>query len=184
MLHCISNVLLGSTCSFLCLTNVSLYYRYVYFRSSILLCTFVVFQVECVWCLLSTTCTVKSRKPLLSLLFHCQWNHCNCMAPILMHCPFKASWLCVVFKKWWSYFVAPTPSFLYNLVILANMWPDLPKGVLYTYRFKRHSFYRHLLTTSMHQQDICLLLLKVEQSAFTQALFSSLSGIHECSGSL
>ena len=34
----------------------------------------------------------------------------------------------------------------------------------------------------MHQQDMGLLLLKVEQSAFTQAFFSSLSGIHEYSG--
>ena len=31
---------------------------------------------------------------------------------------------------------------------------------------------------------MCLLLLKVEKSAFTQAFFSSLFGIHECSGSL
>ena len=40
------------------------------------------------------------------------------------------------------------------------------------------------LCTSMHQQHVCLLLLKVEQFAFTQAFVSSLSGIHECSGSL
>ena len=36
----------------------------------------------------------------------------------------------------------------------------------------------------MQQQDMCLLLLKVEQSAFTQSFFSSLYGVHECSGSL
>ena len=46
----------------------------------------------------------------------------------------------------------------------------------------RHTFHRHLLATLMHQQDMCLPLLKVEQSAFTQAFFSSLSGVHECSG--
>ena len=31
---------------------------------------------------------------------------------------------------------------------------------------------------------MCVILLKVEQSAFTQASFSSLSDIHECSGGL
>ena len=36
----------------------------------------------------------------------------------------------------------------------------------------------------MHQQHTCLILMKVEQSAFTQASFSSLSDIHECSGGL
>ena len=54
----------------------------------------------------------------------------------------------------------------------------------YTRTVSRHTFHRHLLATSMHQQDMCLLLLKVEQSAFTQAFFSSLSGVHECLGSL
>ena len=43
---------------------------------------------------------------------------------------------------------------------------------------------RHLLATSMHQQDMCLLLLKVEQSAFTQAFLSSLSVVHKCLGSI
>ena len=54
----------------------------------------------------------------------------------------------------------------------------------YTHTVSRHTFHRHLLATSMHQQDKYLLLLKVEQSAFTQAFFSTLSGVHECSGSL
>ena len=31
---------------------------------------------------------------------------------------------------------------------------------------------------------MCLILLKVKRSAFTQASFSSLSDIHECSGGL
>ena len=31
---------------------------------------------------------------------------------------------------------------------------------------------------------MCLILMKVEQSAFTQASFSSLSDIHKCSGGL
>ena len=53
----------------------------------------------------------------------------------------------------------------------------------YTYTVSRHTFHRHLLATSTHQQDMCLLLLKVEQSAFTQAFFSNLSGVHEHSGS-
>ena len=40
------------------------------------------------------------------------------------------------------------------------------------------------LIQKVHQQHMCLILLKVEQSAFTQGSFSSLSGIHECSGGL
>ena len=78
---------LESTRSFLCLTNVSLKYRYICFRCSTLLYTFAVFQVEWVWHLLSTACTVKPRKLLPSLLFHCQWNHHDCMASVPMHCP-------------------------------------------------------------------------------------------------
>ena len=50
--------------------------------------------------------------------------------------------------------------------------------------FSRHTFHRHLSATSIHQQDMCLILLKAEQSAFTQVSFSSLSDIHECSGGL
>ena len=50
----------------------------------------------------------------------------------------------------------------------------------YTLTVSRHTFHRHLLVTSMHQQHMCLILLKVERSPFTQAFFSSLSGIHEC----
>ena len=42
------------------------------------------------------------------------------------------------------------------------VWPDLP----YTCSF------------------MCLIMLKLEQSAFTQTFFSSLSGIHQCSGGL
>ena len=45
-------------------------------------------------------------------------------------------------------------------------------------------FHCHLLATSMDQQHMYLILLKVEQSAFTQASFSSLSDIHECSAGL
>ena len=75
-------LLLRATHSFLYLTNVSVKHSYVYFHCSILLYTFVVFQVEHVWRLLSTLCTVKPHKPLVSLWFHCQWNHWNCAASI------------------------------------------------------------------------------------------------------
>ena len=50
--------------------------------------------------------------------------------------------------------------------------------------FKTQFSYRHLLATSMDQQHTCLILLKVEQSAFAQAFFSSLSDFHECLGGL
>ena len=42
------------------------------------------------WRLLSTACTAKPCKPFVSLWFHCQWNHRDCTASILTHCPFKA----------------------------------------------------------------------------------------------
>ena len=45
------------------------------------------------------------------------------------------------------------------------MWSDLPIGILYTHSL-RHTFHWH---PAMHQQHMCLVLLKVEQSAFTQA---------------
>ena len=51
---------------------------------------FLVFQVERLWHLLSTVSTVK---PLVSLLFHCQWNHCNCTASIPTHCTFMAPYM-------------------------------------------------------------------------------------------
>ena len=40
------------------------------------------------------------------------------------------------------------------------------------------------LATSMYQQHMCLIPLKVEKSAVSQAFFSSMSDIHECSGGL
>ena len=52
----------------------------------------------------------------------------------------------------------------------------------YTRTVSRYTSHRHLLATSLHQQHMCLILLKVEQSAFTQAFFSSLSAVHECLG--
>ena len=64
-----------------------------------------------------------------------------------------------------------------------KLWPDLPKEVLYTQSLKIH-FYCHLLATSMDQQHMCLILLELEQSAITQASFSSLSDVHECSSGL
>ena len=54
----------------------------------------------------------------------------------------------------------------------------------YTRTVSRHTFHRHLITTPMDQQHMCLILLKVDQSTFTQISFSSLSDIHECSGGL
>ena len=53
-----------------------------------------------------------------------------------------------------------------------------------TCTISRHTFHPHLLVTSVNQQLMCLILLKVEQSTFTQASFSSLSDIHVCSAGL
>ena len=52
------------------------------------------------------------------------------------------------------------------------------------HKVSRHTFHRHLIATSMCQQHMCLKLLKVKQFAFTQASFSSLYNVHECSGGL
>ena len=41
--------------------------------------------------MLSSVCTVKPCKPLVLLLFHSMWNHCDCTASIPMHCPFYCS---------------------------------------------------------------------------------------------
>ena len=68
-------------------------------------------------------------------------------------------------------------------ILTPHMWPDLPKGSN-TCTVLRYTFHCHLLATSMDQQHMCVILLKVEQSAFTQAFFSSLSDIHECSAGL
>ena len=57
------------------------------------------------------------------------------------------------------------------------------KGLIHEQFQDTCTFHCHLLATSIHQQHVCLILLKVEQFAFTQA-FSSQSCIHECSGSL
>ena len=54
----------------------------------------------------------------------------------------------------------------------------------YTCTVSTHTFHCHMLTTPRDQQHMCLILLKVDQSAFTQTSFSSLSDVHECSGDL
>ena len=87
----IKQLSVGSTHSFLRLTNVLLKYRYVFFHCYILLYTFVVLQVECMWRLLSTMYTVKPHKLLVSLWFHCQWNHQDCTVSIPMYCAFNHS---------------------------------------------------------------------------------------------
>ena len=89
-------LLLGSTHSFLRLTNV--FFIKIQIRKSF------VFTVPsfCIllWSSKLSACdvyyiytvyTVKPRKTLVSLWFHCQWNNWGCMASIPTHCPFKAS---------------------------------------------------------------------------------------------
>ena len=44
--------------------------------------------------------------------------------------------------------------------------------------------YIYVPSTSMDQQHMCLILLKVEQFAFTQASFSSLSDVNKGLGGL
>ena len=91
----------------------------------------------------------------------------------------------IIFDRFKSIMLKVLPKML--LIVLV-VWSSICDWICqkgsYTCTVSRHTFHHHLLATSMHQQDMCLLLLKVEQSAFTQAFFSSLSGVHECSGSL
>ena len=80
--------------------------------------------------------------------------------------------------------ISPAPTVL---TLIADsyiaMWPYLPKGVLYTHSFKTHfsspsASYINALTAHVFNTaegwTVC----------FTQAFFSSLSGIHECLGGL
>ena len=62
------------------------------------------------------------------------------------------------------------------------MWPDLPKGVLYMHIFKTHfslPFDSYTNRPTAHMLN----LLKVDQPAFTQTSFSSMSD-NECLGGL
>ena len=68
---------------------------------------------------------------------------------------------------------------LYMYALFVYLWQDLPKGVLYMHSL-RHAFHCYLITTPLDQQHICLILLKVDPSAFTQTSFSSLFEVHEC----
>ena len=54
------------------------------------------------------------------------------------------------------------------------------KRVLYTHSFKTH-LSSPFVSYINGPTYICLILLKVEQSAFTQASFLSMSDIHKCS---
>ena len=76
-------------------------------------------------------------------------------------------------------------SVAYSYITIANMhmWPDFPKGVLYTHNFKTH-FSSPSVSYINAPKGYVFTTAESEQSAFTQAFFSSLSGVHECSGSL
>ena len=55
------------------------------------------------------------------------------------------------------------------------------KRVLHMHSFKIHfSSPFAMIATSMDQQHVCLIVVKVEHSAFTQASFLSLSDVHKC----
>ena len=57
-------------------------------------------------------------------------------------------------------------------------------GLIHAQFQDTHTFHQYLIVTSMDQQHMCLILLKVKQFAVTQASFSSLSDIHKCSDGL
>ena len=99
----------------------------------------------------------------------------------VLHYKLLYSWRILRYKLFDDYclqrFVTDTSCFTINDQICQ-------KGS-YTRTVSRHTFHRYLITTPMDQQHMCcLILLKVDQSAFTQASFSSLSDVHECLGGL
>ena len=126
---------------------------------------------DVVWCYLQVSIWISnkcvSNQPQLNMHNFYTWRH-ECVIPkSLKICTQRhASVFAIKMCNKWS-----------------QGWPDLPKGS-YTLTVSRHTFYHHLLATSMHQQHMCLILLKVEQSSFTQAFFSNVSGVHECSDSI
>ena len=61
-------------------------------------------------------------------------------------------------------------------IIEDNMWPDLPKGVLYIHYFKTH----HSIATSIHQQSMRVSMSKAVQYAFAGAGLWAVSDIHGC----
>ena len=71
----------------------------------------------------------------------------------------------------------PLPNNAYkHFMVYIEMW--FMKSFIYVIRFAKRGlihaqfqehFHRHLLATSMHQQHMCLILLKFKQPAFTQA---------------
>ena len=71
------------------------------------------------------------------------------------------------------------PRITWSIVNILCVTRFAKKALIYA-QFQETLFHQHLLATSTHQQQMCLILLNLEQSAFTQAFFSSLSGIHEC----
>ena len=85
--------------------------------------------------------------------------------------------------------------YLYHSIVLTCVYMHVCANLLYVTRFSRgvsytYSFETHFSSPfdsyrctyiSIDQQYMCP---KVKQSAFTQASFSGLSDIHECSGGL
>ena len=70
------------------------------------------------------------------------------------------------------------------LVFWKNNCDQICQKRSYTCTVSRLTFHRHLIATPTDQHNMCLILLKVEQSAFNQAPFSSLFDVHECLGGL
>ena len=80
---------------------------------------------------------------------------------------------------WWPFSVI---NFCWILLghIVFYMWPDLPKGVLYTHS-SGLTFHGHSTDTAIGQQFMLVPLPKLQWSAFTEASFMGLCGIYGCS---
>ena len=63
------------------------------------------------------------------------------------------------------------------------MRPDLSKGS-YTHAVSGLTFHYHLIDTTIYQQFMLVPLPNLQRSAFTEASFTGLSGVHGCSGGL
>ena len=63
---------------------------------------------------------------------------------------------------------------MFTVIIIIIITRFSRRSVTYIHTVSRITFHHYLITTSIAQQHMCVMLPKVKQSAFTQASFSNL----------
>ena len=116
------------------------------------------------------------------MLLNCKYGSGFCSE---MNCSYYISLASFSRCSWHALLLRPCLFMNINgNTIQKNIHDQICQKGSYTRTVSRHNFHRHLITISMEQQHVWLILLKVEQSAFPQTSFSSMSDVHECSGDL